>query len=100
MNFNEILFQPQYGFQRLIQQENDDLTERTDGIRYELVENLYASPSVRRQIWMALKVIDEVQSFMGGAPKRVFVEMAREKQESKRTSDRNRRFYSYMRIQK
>ena len=73
LNFNEILFQPQYGFQRLIQQENDDLTEKTDGIRYELVENLYVSPSVRRQIWMALKVIDEVQSFMGGAPKRVFV---------------------------
>lgn len=103
LNFNEILFQPQYGFQRLIQQENDDLTEKTDGIRYELVENLYVSPSVRRQIWMALKVIDEVQSFMGGAPKRVFVEMAREKQESKRTSDRKSQIlqlYAYTKVNK
>ena len=37
---------------------------------------------------MALKVFMEVRHFMGGAPKRIFVEMAREKQESKRTSDR------------
>ena len=87
-NFNEILFHPKYGFQELIGQENKDLTEKTDGVHYNLVEDLYVSPAVRRQIWMALKVIDEVQSFMGQAPKRVFVEMAREKQESKRTLDR------------
>src|SRR5699024_8281561 len=55
------------------------------------------------QIWMALKVIDEVQSFMGGAPKRVFVEMAREKQESKRTSDRKSQIlqlYAYTKVNK
>lgn len=87
-NFNEILFQPRYGFQKLIEQENQDITGKSDSIRYELVEDLYVSPAVRRQIWMALKVIDEVQGFMGQPPKRIFVEMAREKQESKRTSDR------------
>ena len=88
MNFNEILFQPRYGFQKLIMQENGDASVKVDVIPYDIVESLYVSPSVRRQIWMALKVIDEVEGFMGHAPKRVFVEMAREKQEPKRTSDR------------
>ena len=87
-NLMEILYNPEYAFQDLIKTENGD-TGRKDGkISYELVEELYVSPSVKRQIWMALKVIEEVRHFMGCEPKRIFVEMAREKQESKRTSDR------------
>ena len=102
-NFNEILFHPQYGFRELIEQENAEAAGKTDGIRYNLVENLYVSPAVRRQIWMTLKVIDEVQTFMGQAPKRIFVEMAREKQESRRTSDRKsqiQQLYAHTKVDK
>lgn len=87
-NFNEILFHTGYGFQGMIEKENADTSVATGRILYSLVEDLYVSPAVRRQIWVALKIIDEVQGFMGCPPKRIFVEMAREKQESKRTSDR------------
>lgn len=90
-NFMEILYDRKYSFLELIAKENGEISEKTDKINYELVDALYVSPAVKRQIWEALKVIKEVQHFMGGAPKRIFVEMAREKQESKRTSDRKSR---------
>ena len=87
-NFMEILFNPEYSFQEMLKKENGDTGRKSGKINYELVDELYVSPSVKRQIWMALKVLEEVRHFMGCEPKRIFVEMAREKQESKRTSDR------------
>lgn len=87
-NFMEILYNPEYAFQLLIKNENGIVENSENEISYAMVDELYVSPSVKRQIWMALKVFTEVRHFMGGAPKRIFVEMAREKQESKRTSDR------------
>ena len=62
--------------------------QQTAELTYKTVEDMYVSPAVKRQIWQTLKVIKELQKVMGGAPKRVFVEMAREKQESKRTESR------------
>ena len=52
---------------------------------------MYVSPSVKRQIWQTLQIVKEVQHVMGQKPKRVFVEMAREKQESSRTESRKQR---------
>lgn len=54
------------------------------------MEDLYVSPAVKRQIWQTLKVVKEIEKVMGEKPKRVFVEMAREKQESKRTESRKK----------
>ena len=62
--------------------------QQTTELTYKTVEDMYVSPAVKRQIWQTLKVIKELHKVMGGAPKRVFVEMAREKQESKRTESR------------
>ena len=59
-------------------------------LSYKTVDALYVSPAVKRQIWQTLKVIKEIYHVMGEAPKRVFVEMAREKQESKRTDSRKK----------
>ena len=59
-------------------------------LSYKTVEELYVSPAVKRQIWQTLKVIKELQKVMGNAPKRIFVEMAREKTESKRTESRKK----------
>ena len=68
-NFNEILFHTGYGFQGMIEKENADTSVATGRILYSLVEDLYVSPAVRRQIWVALKIINEVQGFMGCPPK-------------------------------
>ena len=57
-------------------------------LTYETIENLYVSPAVKREIWQTLKILKEIQKVMGGEPKRVFIEMASEHQESKRTDSR------------
>ena len=60
-------------------------------LSYQTIEELYVSPSVKRQIWQTLQIVKEAEHVMGQKPKRVFVEMAREKQESKRTESRKQR---------
>ena len=54
-------------------------------LSYKTVEEQYVSPAVKRQIWQTLQVIKEIKKVMGKEPERIFVEMARESQESKRT---------------
>lgn len=64
------------------------LVEKNTELSYKTVEELYVSPAVKRQIWQTLKIVKEIKKVMGADPQRVFVEMAREKQESKRTESR------------
>lgn len=47
-------------------------------ITYQDVEELYVSPAVKRPIWQTLKIVQEIENIMGGAPKRIFIEVARE----------------------
>ena len=74
-----------YLFKSVVETKNNQNTEE---LSYETIENLYVSPAVKRQIWQTILVIKELQKVMKAAPKRVFIEMAREKQENKRTESR------------
>lgn len=47
-------------------------------VTYEDVQEMYVSPAVKRPIWQTLKIVREIVHIMGGAPERIFVEMARE----------------------
>ncbi len=60
------------------------------GLSYESMDELYLSPAVKRQTWQCLRLAKEIQKIMGAEPKRIFIEMAREKQESKRTVSRKK----------
>ncbi|MDO5787586.1 MAG: type II CRISPR RNA-guided endonuclease Cas9 [Phascolarctobacterium sp.] len=77
-----------YGFASKISEFNHQDTEKQGIITYSDVESLYVSPAVKRSIWQTLSIVKELQEIIGHAPKRVFLEMAREKQESKRTVSR------------
>ena len=66
--------------------ETDEIKE----ISYRAVEQLNVSPAVKRQIWQTLLVVKELCKVMKKAPKRIFIEMAREKTDSKRTNSRKR----------
>lgn len=63
---------------------------QTEKITYEVVEKMYVSPAVKRQIWQTLQIVDELQKVMKGAPERVFLEVAREKTDTGRTLSRKR----------
>ena len=61
-------------------------------LEYSVVDDLYVSPSVKRQIWQTLRVVDEIVHIMKRPPKRIFVEVARENQaQGKRTKSRKDR---------
>lgn len=78
-----------YNFADAVDKENAE--DETQEITYKTVEQMNVSPAVKRQIWQTLQVIREIYKVMGEPPKRVFVEMAREKSESKRTESRKKR---------
>lgn len=71
--------------------ETYNMGKQAKTLSYETVENMYVSPSVKRQIWQTLKIVKELEKVMKGSPKRVFIEMAREHQESKQTESRKKR---------
>lgn len=78
-----------YHFAEAVDMEN--VGEGTKEITYKTIEQMNISPAVRRQIWQTLQVIREICKVMGESPKRIFVEMAREKAESKRTESRKKK---------
>lgn len=52
-------------------------------LSYEMVDELYLSPSVKRMLWQSLRIVDEIKNIMGTDPKKIFIEMARGKEEVK-----------------
>lgn len=88
-NFMKIIESSDSPYAKLIREENGEA--RKKGIDYSIVNDLYVSPAVKRQIWKALQVTDEIMHAMGKPPKRVFVEMAREEGEKKRSVTRKDR---------
>lgn len=77
-----------YQFNESLEQENGK--DEIKGISYDLVDQMCVSPAVKRQIWQTLQIVSEINKVMQKPPKRIFVEMAREKQESVRTESRRK----------
>lgn len=86
-NFMQLLSK-EYLFMEEINARNSFGKKKT--LSYQTIEELYVSPPVKRQIWQTLQIIKEIEKIMGGKPQRVFIEMARDKQESKRTESRKK----------
>ena len=87
-----------YQFAEAIEREND--TDEKKEISYQLIENLMVSPAVRRQIWQMLLVLKELCKVQGMPPKRIFIEMAREKADSGRTRSRKKMLIDLYKITK
>lgn len=84
-NLMQLLAEP-YHFVEAIEKENPKVD--LESISYRIVNDLYVSPAVKRQIWQTLLVIKDIKQVMKRDPERIFIEMAREKQESKKTKSR------------
>lgn len=67
-----------YGFRRAFEYMRQ---KDSEDFGYDAVDELYCSPAVKKQIWQAVCVVKEVVKVAGGAPKKVFVEVAREEGE-------------------
>lgn len=78
-----------YTFTEAIEKENG-FTENAD-ISYQTIEELGLSPAVKRQVWQSVLIVKEICKVQKGEPRRLFVEMAREKTDSGRTESRKKK---------
>lgn len=96
---NDILECQQYTFQRIITDKKynfyshiaNAITLKNNKITYEDIQELAGSPALKRGIWQAVKIVDEIVDLMGHEPQNIFLESAREEQTKKRTLSRNKR---------
>lgn len=86
-NFMQIINNKSFGFDKKIKEENK--LENSSKITYDnLIKDLQGSPKIKRGVWQSIKIIEEIIKIMGEYPQNIFIEFAREDQESKRTSSR------------
>ncbi len=87
-NFMQIINDDTYNFQKMIRESNKvDATKKID---YSLVERLATSPSTKRGIYQALRVVDEIIKYMKMEPEAIMIEMARGEERKARKDDRKR----------
>ncbi len=79
----EIINDEKLGFKQLI--ENETYQYNDGKFNYKEVEQLAGSPAIKRGIWQALKIIDEISGYMKHRPSHIYIEFAREEGEKKRT---------------
>ena len=86
----EILNNKKYQFKQNIEDYNAENYDVKQSLHEELYD-MYISPAARRSIWQALRIVDEIVDIKKSAPKKIFIEMAREKKSTmkkKRTESR------------
>lgn len=77
-----------YDFGKNIEIYNKNLMDTNTEISYEIVEDLYVSPAVKRSIWQTLEITNEIVKCNKNKPKKIFIEVAREDGEKSRTKSR------------
>lgn len=85
-NFMQILYNKEYKFLELIDEENNFAVDNP--LSYESVKNLYTSPANKRCIWQTILVIKEIEKIMRHPPQNIYVEFARSEEEKRRTDSR------------
>ncbi|NLY71035.1 MAG: type II CRISPR RNA-guided endonuclease Cas9 [Clostridiales bacterium] len=87
-NLNELLSK-KYDFYKEVNRINrEELPDFSGRIDYALLDDLYVSPKIKRGIWQALLIVDEIRKIMKRGPKKIFLEVAREPGEKVRTKSR------------
>lgn len=83
-----------------IEEFNAKRTEAVERGSYDLVDELYISPAVKRSVWQTLRILEEITQLRRGMPKKIFVEVARtNRAEKKRTNSRQAKLlYLYKNI--
>lgn len=81
-----------FSFMERIQEINDKLTEGQVVDPQDIIDELALSPAVKRAVWQALRIVDEVIHIKKALPSRIFVEVTRpNKAEKKKKDSRQKR---------
>lgn len=87
LNLMELLSQD-YGFADAVKQYKQDMLGDQQNFSYSLVDQYPTSPAVKKMIWQTMKIVDEIIRIRKQAPEKIFIEVAREEGEKKRTTSR------------
>ena len=87
-NFMQIINNDKYNFQQMIKEHNKIKDNKK--LSYDVVEPLATSPSTKRGIYQALKIVEELVNYIGYEPSNIMIEMARGEEEKKRKDDRKK----------
>lgn len=93
-NLMQLLGQ-KYTFSETIENINNKNMKEIATISYkDIVEDIAASPSIKRAVWQVILISEEIRKIMGKEPAKIFVEVARGAGEKKRTVSRKDRLIS------
>ena len=76
LNLMQLLNDPEHANLPVAAEERRLARFGSNSLRSQLDE-MYISPAVRRSIWQTLKIAEEIAHIRGGAPEKIFVEVAR-----------------------
>ena len=79
-----------YGFAKAVENWQSDAGDE-QGFSYNLVKELYVSPSVKRAVWQALQIVEEIRKITGKDPKKLFIEVARGAEKKERKESRKKK---------
>ena len=74
-NFMQIITNKEFGFDKKIEENMPKL--ESNKITYELISELQGSPAIKKGIWQAVKVVEEIIKVMKYEPENIYIEFAR-----------------------
>ncbi|WP_286669517.1 type II CRISPR RNA-guided endonuclease Cas9 [Thomasclavelia cocleata] len=83
LNLMQIISDDKLGYKKIIDEKNCFETDKK--FNYDEIKNLAGSPAIKKGIWQALQIIEEITKYMKHQPKNVYIEFAREEGVKKRT---------------
>ncbi|MDO4780950.1 MAG: type II CRISPR RNA-guided endonuclease Cas9 [Candidatus Saccharibacteria bacterium] len=90
-NFMQIISNEAFGIKSKLTAALEEFMADEEKTDYDLVRDLPASPSVKRGIWQAVKLVKEIVELQGGQkPEKIYIEMARGSNGSDQTVKRKR----------
>ncbi len=87
-NFMQIINNKEYNFDKKIKECN--IIDNNAKLNYSLVKDLVTSPGAKRGIYIALKIVKEIVSYLGYEPTNIVLEMARGDEKKVRSYDRKK----------
>lgn len=85
-NLQEIM--SAYDIKEILNLMEENQVRENFKIGYDDVEALYCSPSVKRGVWQAVKIVQELEEIIGNAPSKIFVEVTRAEEANKKIKDK------------
>lgn len=83
LNLMQIISDDKLGYKKIIDELNYIETDKN--FNYDEIKDLPGSPAIKKGIWQALQIIEEITKYMRHQPKNVYIEFAREEGKKKRT---------------